>query len=494
MIATGLTPRMRASIFGSLLVIGASLVVPGVASASPSVVGAQPVVALDTETAQAQARLLNKQVKVTAKTTESSETWANPDGTLTSEIASGPVRVKQGDDWNPVDLTLVKQPDGTVRAKAHPRNLVLSAASGPGTEDLASVSSPHGMLALQWPGSLPDPMLNGDTATYAEVEPGVDLQVKATLAGFQQLLVVKRKPTKAMKATLPLRVEGMEVRTEASGHIALLDKSGRVVGGIPAAEMWDSRKDSTTGDRVKHVKAKQLTVKRAGPQQSGVDITVEPADAFFDDPGLVYPVSIDPSPDLGTSFDTWVQEGSTLQKSASTELRMGVTGSAETRAYMHFDMSPIKGTTVTASTLRLWAFHSYSCSARNWTVYSTPLVAWDVTWATKPAPWNEWVTTSETMGYDSSCAADSTKTDIQRLAQTWADQKFGMAGVMIRATDETDALAWKKFNSSEAGLGPIPGTLGSGEDGHDCGWWACQVFVDGFLRWERGALCAADHA
>ncbi|MGH3864283.1 Imm1 family immunity protein, partial [Actinokineospora sp.] len=47
---------------------------------------------------------------------------------------------------------------------------------------------------------------------------------------------------------------------------------------------------------------------------------------------------------------------------------------------------------------------------------------------------------------------------------------------------------------TSGGSRPIPGTLGSGEDGHDCGWWACQVFVDGFLRWERGALCAADHA
>ncbi|MGQ0841007.1 LamG-like jellyroll fold domain-containing protein [Actinokineospora sp.] len=447
--------RMRAWSVGALMVISGAAVpalVPVAASAAPS--GSRP--ALDQDAALDQARESNERVRVPSLTTESSETWANPDGTVTAEMASGPVRVKRGTEWTPVDLTLVRGADGSVRPRAHPRDLVLAGAGGPQTRDLASVAAPGGLVAMQWSGALPEPVLAGDTATYRDIEPGIDLQVKATLTGFQELLVVKHKPTKPIKVTLPMRAVGVEMRVDAGGHVALLDTSGKVIGGIPTAEMWDARVDSRSGDRLKQVKAKQHTASRSGADsvgqnQDAVDITVEPADGFFDDPLVSYPVAIDPSPELGTGFDTWVQEGSTLGKSGSTELRMGYISGVRTRAYLHFDMSQIRGTVVTASTLRLWEFQSYSCSPRNWEVWSTPLVGPGTVWSNMPQPWNRYATTSETKGY-SGCAGDWTNTDVRSLAQAWADQGFTTAGVMLRAENESDVYGWKKFTSAEGGV------------------------------------------
>ncbi|MFD0346938.1 hypothetical protein ACFQ0M_14520 [Kitasatospora aburaviensis] len=56
--------------------------------------------------------------------TESTTTWINPDGTTTLDMASGPVRYKDGSGkLQPIDIDLAKQPDGSVKAKGHPLNL-----------------------------------------------------------------------------------------------------------------------------------------------------------------------------------------------------------------------------------------------------------------------------------------------------------------------------------------------------------------------------------
>ncbi len=54
------------------------------------------------------ARLQNSRVEITSERTEESTTWANPDGTITTEINSGPIRVRRGEGWTRVDTTLVQ--------------------------------------------------------------------------------------------------------------------------------------------------------------------------------------------------------------------------------------------------------------------------------------------------------------------------------------------------------------------------------------------------
>ncbi|MER7754508.1 hypothetical protein ABTY15_21135, partial [Kitasatospora sp. NPDC097643] len=64
------------------------------------------------------ARLQKRRIEVTGARTEFTTLWANPDGTLTSDRSTGPIRMKVGEAWVPVDTTLVQTPDGKVAPKA----------------------------------------------------------------------------------------------------------------------------------------------------------------------------------------------------------------------------------------------------------------------------------------------------------------------------------------------------------------------------------------
>ncbi|WP_411073941.1 hypothetical protein [Streptomyces sp. cmx-4-7] len=62
----------------------------------------------------------------------------HPDGTLTTELAAGPVRFDRDGAWVPVDTDLTERPDGTVAAKAHPAALTLAGKGGSRAPSLAA--------------------------------------------------------------------------------------------------------------------------------------------------------------------------------------------------------------------------------------------------------------------------------------------------------------------------------------------------------------------
>src|SRR5688572_12145574 len=66
-----------------------------------------------------------------------------------------------------------------------------AAFSGGGTGPLARITSGGREVAMGWPAALPAPVLSGDTATYPNVLPDVDLVLTADSMGFSEVLVVK---------------------------------------------------------------------------------------------------------------------------------------------------------------------------------------------------------------------------------------------------------------------------------------------------------------
>ncbi|MGW2401359.1 hypothetical protein ACWCYY_32855, partial [Kitasatospora sp. NPDC001664] len=166
------------------------------------------------------ARLNKRRIEVTGARTANTTLWANPEGTLTQDIASGPVRMKSGGAWVPVDTTLVERPDGKVAPKAHPESLEFAGgdaavksgdalpgaaaaapsesaqAAGapadgrgkgeqPAERGLVKVGNGARQVELGWLGKLPKPKLSGSKATYVNARPGVDLVLEATRTGFE---------------------------------------------------------------------------------------------------------------------------------------------------------------------------------------------------------------------------------------------------------------------------------------------------------------------
>jgi hypothetical protein len=130
--------------------------------------------------ASAQARSSGKPVAVSALTTETSTTTAEPDGEMSYTGYVLPVRVRRGKSWVAVSTSLVRDPAGMLVPGAVPGDSVSFSDGGSGP--LAVIAEGGTSLSLSWPGRVPVPVVSGSSATYGNVLPGVNLVLSATSA------------------------------------------------------------------------------------------------------------------------------------------------------------------------------------------------------------------------------------------------------------------------------------------------------------------------
>ena len=207
-------PRIVAAVV-SLTLLTAGLEAHQSADAAPTA-DPKPVVQRvdsrpDVVSAAVSARAQGSRVEVESMRTETSTTWSNPDGTMTTEAHAAPIRFKNAAGaWQTIDLTLQKAADGTVAPRSHQRGLRLGKRNAATGQVFASADSGAGRQ-VEWvsPWKLPEPTLDGTKATYAEMQPGVDLVLDAHRNGFENDFVVKQRPTAAPVWRIPLRTKGL---------------------------------------------------------------------------------------------------------------------------------------------------------------------------------------------------------------------------------------------------------------------------------------------
>ncbi len=397
--------------------------------------------------AQLTARVEKRRIEVLSERTETSTTYANPDGSMTVESAAGPVRVRRGKNWVPVDTALKAQGDG-VRPVAVPGELRLSPGGEAAGADLVRVGSAGNSVALGWAGKLPAPRLDGPTATYPDVLPGADLVVAATRSGFEQHVLLRNRPAAGWSVTLPVRTKGLRLQAAADGELQFFDAKGTLRATAPAPRMWGASIDEHTGDPARSAPIHTRVVQR-GAGLAEVVLTPDPA--FLADPAVAYPVTVDPSVSMALTFDTWVQEGVSSDQSGSTELRAGTyDGSTVARSFLTFDSRAYKGTKVVAAKLQLFNKHSYSCTAAPVEIWAAGPASTSTTWSAQPTIFDKYSTVNAAKGYSSSCPAGWVDSDLTTLAQLWADNGYASNSLAVRAS-ETDKLGWKKFNAGDAG-------------------------------------------
>ncbi|MFE2645841.1 LamG domain-containing protein [Streptomyces nigra] len=217
----------------------------GPASAAPS----EAATALSpSEQAQARAEASGERVEVIEERTERDTVFANPDGgTFTLEKSIVPVRVATADGgWTKPDATPEKRADGSVAPRAAAVDMTFS-GGGPGA-GLVTIGEEGRSVSLGWPGTLPEPRLDGNRAVYENVRPDVNLILTATSEGFRQVLEVETLEAAAAPGlrtiSYGLDTDGLSVRAGASGTMQAVDGNGQVVFRSPSAQMWNSAGDS----------------------------------------------------------------------------------------------------------------------------------------------------------------------------------------------------------------------------------------------------------
>jgi hypothetical protein len=244
--------RLIAVFSGVLLIVGVVAPARGQPTPPRTVPGSSPPAAAGTEdVALAQAARTGHNVEVMALRTESSEVYATAQGHFQAVQHLRPVRTRVGGEWKAIDTGLQRRPDGSVGPKMAAVDVGFS---GGGDQPLITLDSAGRKLSLSWPSALPVPSIAGDTATYSEVLPGVDLQVRADVDGASEVLVVKTAKAAAdpRLATLRLAVDsgGMTVSQTPDGGLQAVDTgAGGAVFEAPRPMMWDS--STSAGDSAK---------------------------------------------------------------------------------------------------------------------------------------------------------------------------------------------------------------------------------------------------
>jgi RHS repeat-associated protein len=409
------------------------------------------------------ARLCKGRVQVADATTESSVTWANPEGTLSTQMDAGPSRFQRDGKWVDIDTDLQLGADGVVRAAAHPAGLELfggdSAATRAktGNRRLITAARSRGKaIALDWKGRLPAPVLNGDTATYRDVQPGMDVVVQLTATGFRQHTILKTRPSAPVSLSVPLKLDGLTARRGLGASVEFVDAAGAVVSVMAGPSMWGAQLDAVSRLPVKTAPVDYTLTDTS----SGVDVTLTPDWAFLSDPATQYPVTIDPDVNFKGTFDTWVQQNKTTDGSADTTLSVGTgSGGDPARAFLNWNPASIRGKQVVEAHLGLWNTYSATCANRALDVYSTSPVTVATRWAysgpgTHSQPPLAATKSGSTSGSKGQVACDpgyiyTTPHALDALVQGWADTTSGEVGMALKAPSETDVSYFKSVRSGE---------------------------------------------
>lgn len=447
--------------------------------------------------ASAQAVKSGKAVAVAADTTATRTVTANPDGTFTETTTNQPVRAEVGGAWKNLDPTLVRNPDGTISPKVADSSLKLS---GGGHGPLAVMAHSATSLTLNLPSgisTLPAPTLSADTATYAGVLPGVDLQITATdLGGFSEVLVVHDAAAAQNPAlaalSFPATGKGVTLATDAAGEITASDKTGHVLYNAPAATMWDSATDTAAVQRgvtAKNNVTGQVekidphsgdpvyssnTSAGAGAHHASLKahyadgrITLTPDSSLLHGSHVVYPVYIDPTYGSNSPEQSWTYirddypgnsywDTNDSENNTFGDLRVGysqndVTGAwfnAKSYFAMGIDEAVLHNATIQSSMLYTEEEWSYSCTTSEVDLYQTDAIS-------KSTTWNSAATFHTKLGSqnlaneygNSNCSPASygwqVKTEMQSAVKSdWANITYG-----LQTPNENNSSQWHRFNT-----------------------------------------------
>ena len=395
--------------------------------------------------------------------TETSQTFANADGTLTTEFFSESVfYAPEGSD------TFVPIAVGFASTTADGLDAV--SARAPAAVAIADSKAPGGFLSVTSRGQrisfgLPadqlakatavTPTFKGAVADWASILPGVDLRVVAQARGSKGFFIWDAPPAEpAVRYTVD--APGLTPAPRDDGSIALLDRAGTVVAKIPHPYAVDSTPDALAGG------GRYTDAVWQSLDDDGRTVTVRVDPAWL--ARAVYPVHVDPTVTFNTTLNTFDAHvasgypgsnfGGYLRPDAPYCYEMwlgtdpsGISG--ESRDYIRWDLSPIAGATVDSAFVRMYPYHQYYNAP---TVVRTWIGAVDsswteggITWTGKPAAGSN-LTFIDTV--EGSLGTSSASSSFNSEVQGWVTSPATNFGIR-EWQNGNGATYWKRQHASE---------------------------------------------
>lgn len=405
-----------------------------------------------------------ERVELVEQRTETDRVFVNPDGTRTWERSMQPRFVRVDGEWRDVDTTLEVR-DGRVAPRATALDVSFSAG---GAGPLVAVAREGVQAEVAAPFALPEPVLSGDTATYGDVLPGVDLVVTAAPESFSQVLVVEDAAAAANPA-LEALVFGTEVAggrlVEGEGEsIAVVDDAGRVVLDGPPATMWDSAGEIASSSSALGVAPADQAREQGPVEGDAVEVmvaevtaegyTVRPDPSLLGGADTEYPVYIDPT--AGAWRFEWAMVNRTYPTTryvnwTATSEGMGYNNTSGThlkRLYWEFDTTPFRWKQVLGARFSAYQTFSYSCTASDVELWWTGGIDGNTTWNTQGAWLRHLSTRTVAVGRDGCTPGGAwIEFDANSAMVETANNGGTQITLGMKARDEGSNWGWKRFRN-----------------------------------------------
>ncbi|MBA4861876.1 LamG domain-containing protein, partial [Streptomyces sp. PSKA54] len=458
------------------------------------------VIPQEAQSAVARAAETGEPVEVLYERTEYSQVFAQPDGSFKLTQSTTPQRVKGSDgSWQPVDVTLEKRADGRIAPKGAVVDLSF-AGKGAGSDMIRIGDRKGHALTLGWDHELPEPVLDGDTATYPEVLPGVDLRLTATPESYREVLVVKTPQAATNpaldKVVLSVDGDGLEVRPSANGGLVAANEDGVEVFTGPPGRMWDSAGETQSsgvrtmaGENAPAAES-EVTDPAIGPGDGDASavmpvkveddsIAVVPDAEVLEGRGTVYPVYIDPAVGIGHTYRTvlssdgdsfWMFDGAGygIGRCGYNSEGACTTGAWYTnRMYFQFNSaSALRGKYVIDATFRAYETWSFDCNPAWVDLERTDGISSGSKWSGPDGPksdnsWDQMGDRYVSAGRGTACSPeqpnawiefndnpDEPDENLNSTVRNFADGKIDNLTLMLKAKDESDVTAWKRFDDN----------------------------------------------
>ncbi len=395
-----------------------------------------------------------ERVEDISQRTDSTRTYANPDGTWSVENYGTPIQARDDDgQWHDLDLDLVKQSDGRWAPK---HTAVPTFIGGDDVVHVVLDEDNEHTATLTWPDDLGEPIVEGPVATFAVSETS-DLVVTATSTGATYVLRLHEAPKEADPVFgFGLETQGLAVE-EKDNLVHLVAEDGSAVGQPSNVLAWDARTDEA-GDPVQIV---QLDAEIADSTQikDGEHAVVELSapDGFLNDPATVYPVIIDPAISITRNGDTWIRKGTTTPNVSTPGLMVGNSSDNnknEARAYLKWDFAAVpKDSIIKSATMELWQYWAGSCAASVKTnfhplgnAYNNNTVTWDTRATAKTDTGASGHFTANRGGDGCSNVTNGwVSVNVTALVRKWVDKSLANHGMVLNPpTDDKDKRAFGK--------------------------------------------------